>query len=186
VSRALEQLANTIKWQQQLGVKAEAELSRLDQRQAETQQEMTRLEQERQAAEVTARQLAEEAQTLSSETLLTELSQARTTVASIQGRQRSQQAILSNQQVGYQQLLRQIESKQVRAETLPNESFAQATEELHTHDQFSQLASTGGLMTEQQLANWLQQTRLEQTETSRQRLQRWGGACPSPGQPATR
>lgn len=180
VSRALEQLANTIKWQQQLQAKAEAELSHLDQRQAETRQELTRLEQERQAAEVTARQLAEEAQTLSAETLLAELSQAKTTVASIQGRQRSQQVLLSNQQVGYQQLLRQIESKQVRAETLATERelLLKQQEDLQSRSQGfnGQLTQFTGQIetTEQQLAELAaRQVKLEHTESHlRQRLQR--------------
>ncbi len=180
VSRALAQLANSIKWQQALQAKAEAELNRLDQREAETQQEMARLGQEQQAAEATVRQLAEEAQALSAETLLAELSQARATVAAIQERQRSQQALLSSQQAAQEQMSRQIESKQARAEALASERelVLKQQEELQTRSQefggqlveFTSQTET----TEQQVAELVaQQAQLEQTEThARQRLQR--------------
>jgi chromosome segregation protein len=180
VGRLLAQLANSIKWQQELQTKADAELNRLNQREVETQQEMARLEQERQTAEATAHQLAEEAQALSAETLLAELSQARATVVAIQGRQRSQQTLLSNQQAAQQQLSRQIESKQTRAKSLAleRELLLKQQEALQTRSQefSSQLAQFTSQIetTEQQVAELAaQQAQLEQTEThARQRLQR--------------
>ena len=180
MSRSLEQLARSIGWQQELLTKAGAELERLDQRQAETRREMAQLEQQRQAAAETAQQLADEASTLSAEKLLAEVSQARAMVTTIQGRQKSQQALLASQQAAQQQLARQIESKQARANSLAAEREillkqqqalqARGQEFSGQLEQFtSQIEAT-----EQQLAELLaRQAQLEQTESHlRQRLQR--------------
>jgi chromosome segregation protein len=180
VSRALEQLARSTGWQQDLQAKAEAELARLDQRQADTHQEMAQLEQQRQAAAETVRQLLEEAAAFSTETLLAELSQARATVVTIQGRQRSQQALLASQQAAQQQLARQIESKRARAATLAaeREVLLQQQQELQARSQ--ELAGQLGQFTshieatEQQLAELsARQVQMEQSKSQLwQRLQR--------------
>lgn len=180
MSRAIEQLARSIGWQEELRAKAGTELERLEQRQADTRQEMAQLEQNRQAAEESARQLAEAAVAFSAETLLTELSQARATAATIQGRQRSQQALLASQQTAQQQLSRQIESKQTRAQTLAaeRELLRQQQQELTARSQefAGQLAEFTSHIgaTEQQLAELsARQAQLEHTESHlRQRLQR--------------
>ncbi|MBI1876994.1 MAG: hypothetical protein HYR94_01935, partial [Chloroflexi bacterium] len=180
VSRALEQLARSIGWQQELQHKAGAELAHLEQRQADTRHEMAGLDQQRQDAEEMARQLAEEVSASSAETLLTELSQARATVATIQGRQRSQQALLAGLQTAQQQLARQIDNKQARANTLAaeREVLLQQQQELQDRGQEfnSQLEQFAGQIgvTEQQLAELsTRQSQLEQTESQlRQRLQR--------------
>lgn len=179
-ARSLEQVTRNIGWQRELQAKAETELNRLAQRQADTEAEMTRLEQERQAAESTARQLAAEAETLSAETLLAELSQARTAVATVQGQQKNQQALLSSVQAARQGLTRQIESKQARAQALAveRESLQQQQEVLRARSQeFSaHLGQFTGQIesTEKQVAELAaRQAKLEQTETQqRQRLQR--------------
>jgi chromosome segregation protein len=179
-SRDLEQIARSLNWQQELLGKAGAELERLDQRQTAARQEIAQLEQQRQAAEETTRQLAEEATAFSTETLLTELSQARANAATIQGRQRSQQALLANQRAAQQQLSRQIESKHSRAQTLAaeRENLLQQQQALQARSQ--QFAGQLGQFTsqiestEQQVAELLaRQGQLEQSESqARQRLQR--------------
>ena len=180
VSRSLEQLARSIDWQQELLTKAGAELERLDQRQAETRREMAQLEQQRQAAAATARQLTDEASTLSAEKLLAEVGQARAMMTTIQGQQKSQQALLASQQAAQQQLARQIESKQARANSLAaeREILLKQQQALQAHSQeFSgQLEQFTSQIeaTERQLAELLaRQAQLEQTESHlRQRLQR--------------
>jgi chromosome segregation protein len=135
--RSLEQLADNIGWQEELQAKAEAELERLEQRQDEIQQETAQLEQEQREAEETARQLAREVKALSAENLLAELNQAKNGVALIQGRQKSQQAILENHQASQRQLSTQIEHKQNRAESLAaeREALLQQQQELQTDSQ---------------------------------------------------
>ncbi len=180
ISRALEQLTNAIGWQRQLQTKAAAELSRLAQRQADTQQEVTRLEQERQTAEAAARQLTDEAAALSAETLLTEASQAQAAVTTAQGRRKSQQTLLDSLLTARQQLTRQIESKQARAQALAleRETLLQRQQSLQVNSQAlnQQLGEFTVKIeaTEQQLADLSQrQAHLEQSENSlRQRLQR--------------
>ncbi|GAB4425393.1 MAG: chromosome segregation protein SMC [Anaerolineae bacterium] len=180
LSRALEQAARSVGWQRELQEKAEAELARLEQRQADTRQEMAQLEQQRQAAAETARQLAEEAGAFAAETLLAELSQARAAVATLQGRQRSQQALLTSQQAARQQLARQIDSKQARANTLAaeREFLWQQQQDLLARSQESageQAEFTSQIeATEQELAQLLaRQTHLEESESHlRLRLQR--------------
>lgn len=180
VSRAAEQLVRTIGWQRDLQAKAGTELARLDQRQADTRQELAHLEQQRQAAEESARQLFEEAAAFSTETLLTELSQTRATAATIGGRQRSQQALLASQQTAQQQLALQIEGKRARTATLAAERnlLLQQQQDLQARrqefaGQLGQFSSQIGT-TEQQLAELsARQMQLEQTESHlRQRLQR--------------
>jgi chromosome segregation protein len=136
-TRSLEQLADNIGWQEELQTKAEAELERLEQRQVEIQHEMAQLEQEQREAEETARQLAREIKALSAENLLAELSQAKNAVALIQGRQKSQQAILENHHSAQRQLSTQIEHKQSRAESLAaeREALLQQQQELQTNSQ---------------------------------------------------
>lgn len=180
ISRAMEQLARSTGWQRDLQAKAEAELTRLDQRQAETRQEMAQLEQQRQASAETVRQLLEEAAAFSTETLLAELSQTRATVATIQGRQRSQQALLASQQAAQQQLARQIESKRARATTLAAEREVLLKQQQELQLRSQEFAGQLGRFTsqieatEQQLAELsARQAQLEQTESHlRQRVQR--------------
>lgn len=134
MARSLEQVADSIGWQQDLQTKAQTELAQLDQRQVDIEHETAQLEQEQREAEETARHLAREVSALSAENLLTELNQAKNEVALIQGRQKSQQAILENHQAGLQQLAAQIESKQNRADSLgvESESLVQQQESLQT------------------------------------------------------
>lgn len=121
VGRALEQTESSIGWQRDLETKAKAELDGLEQRQVETEREIATLEQEKQAAVDTVQKLAAEAKAFSAEQLLSELSQARATLTTVQGRQKSQQTILANQQNTLQQLSSQIKNKQARAESLVSE-----------------------------------------------------------------
>ena len=123
-TRASEQVEDNLRWQAELQSKTEAELKRLEQREADLHREISQLEQEQHEAEETARQLAREVSALSAENLLTELNQAKNRVALIQGRQKSQQAILENHQTAQHQLVAQIEAKQRRAESLAAEREA--------------------------------------------------------------
>jgi chromosome segregation protein len=180
ISRALEQVARSMGWQSELQSKARAELERLDQRQAETQQEIAKLEQQRQAAEETSRQLAAEAGAFAAETVLAEVSQARAMTTAIQGRQKSQQALLASQQAAQQQLARQIESKQARANALAADREILLSQQQALNGRSQEFAAQLGQFTgqieatERQLAELLaRQAQLEQTESGlRLRLQR--------------
>jgi chromosome segregation protein len=124
--------------------------------------------------------LATEAESHSAETLLAELSQARTAVATMQGQQKNQQALLSSVLAARQGLTRQIENKQTRAQALATEREAllQQQEVLRAKGQeFStHLGQFTGQIesTEKQVVELAaRQAKLEQTETQqRQRLQR--------------
>jgi chromosome segregation protein len=172
MGRSLEQLADSVGWQQDLQTKAQSELNVLGRRQVDLEHEMSQLEQEQREAEEMARQLSREVHALSAENLLTELNQAKNEVALIQGRQRSQQAILENYQVVLQQLAAQIESKQNRADSLgiEGDSLAQLQAVLQTDSrEFQQ--RLGGLSvqigdTEKKLAQVeAHQQQQEQAET---------------------
>jgi chromosome segregation protein len=179
VNRMLEQLADSMGWQQELQTKAGAELQRLDQRQAKTQQEILQLAQEKQQAEETVRQLAAEVKASSAENLLAELSQAKTTLATVLGQQKSQQAVLTGRQAALQQLSAQIEAKQARSESLAAQREAlqkqQAEFEQRRQAFGGQLDRFGTQIgqAESRLAELeAQQARLEETESGlRQRLQ---------------
>ncbi len=119
--RAVEQLTSSIGWQRDLQNRAGAELEKLDRRETDTRQEIETLDQARQAAETTARDLATEAGALSNEALLAEQNTAQTNLATIQGRQKSQQALLENHEATRRQLAGQIEGRQARAQSLAAE-----------------------------------------------------------------
>jgi chromosome segregation protein len=179
VNRLLEQLASNLGWQQELRTKAEAELDRLEQRRADTENEINGLEQEKEHVAETARQLAEEVGQMSAEKLQAELNQTRTTLATIQEQQKSQQAILQNHQATEQQLTTQIETKRARTQSLAAEGQALLTrqEELRTRrqnfdSQLSQLTEQINQAEQRLSALEAQQLELEQADhTLRQRLQ---------------
>ena len=180
VNRGAAQLTDNIGWQQELQHKVANELDHLSSRQTEIEAEVAQLEQEQQTAEQTARHLAAEVSAYSAEKLLTELSQAKSDVTLIQGRQKNQQAILTNHQATRQQLANQIESKQSRAETLAVErddllqqQTALRVQRTDFDQQLANFMSQIG-QTEQRLAELeKKQTELEQAESSaRQHLQR--------------
>jgi chromosome segregation protein len=179
VNRTLAQLSDSIGWQQELQAKAGNELERLAQRQDETEQEIVQLERDRQAAAERVAQLTGEVSLLSAENLLAELSQAQMALATVQGRQQSQRAILTNHQSTLQQLAGQIEAKQARSQSLAaeREALLQQQQELRQRratftgrlDEFSanitevesRLAELDG-----------RQSKLEETDNAqRQRLQ---------------
>jgi chromosome segregation protein len=137
VNRSLAQLADSMGWQEELQAKVEVELAHLEQRQVDLKHEVVQLAQEQREAEETSRQLAREISALSAENLLAELNQAKNGVALIQGRQKSQQAILENHQTGLHQLSTQIEYKQNRAGSLAaeREVLLQQQQELQANSQ---------------------------------------------------
>lgn len=124
VSRSLEQLDNSLQWQQDLEAKSAAELAQLDTRRDEDQQKITELEQTRETAVAEAERLTQEAEAMSAETLRTQLNQAKADVATIQARQTNQQTMLDNHRTTRRQLATQIDTKQARARTLAAEREA--------------------------------------------------------------
>lgn len=179
VSRLLEQLAGNLGWQQELKEKAQAELDRLDTRRADTERELSTLEQEQAAAVETARQLAGQVEAMSVETLLAGLSQAKTVLATVQGRQQSQQTVLTGHQTAARQLAAQIEAKQARARSLAaeREALLGQQQELRARRQefdrqLEQFTGQIGKAEERLAALEARQLELEQTEAGlRQRLQ---------------
>lgn len=167
-SRTLEQLANSIGWQQELQARAGAELEKLDQREAETRAGVERLERERQAADDTARSLAEEAAALSNEKLQAEANQAQTTLAMIQGRQKNQQTLLENHRAAQRQLAGQIDSRQARARALAEEreKLLQQQQELKERSE-TLLGQVGQFTTRMDEA----ESRVAELETRRRHLE---------------
>ncbi len=135
--RALEQLAASIEWQQDLQAKTSAELEQIGEREAATEAEIVELTQAQQEAEAQALRLAEEAKTLSAENLLAEENQAKNAVQTISARQKNQQAMLENHQAACRQLAAQVETKQARTDSL-----AAQRESLLTHQQEIQARSS--------------------------------------------
>ncbi len=180
VNRALTQLTDNIGWQQELQRKAQSELAHLEQRQQEIKAEIAELEQAQAEAEETAHRLAAEVSAHSAERLLADLSQAKSQVTLIQGRQKNQQSNLANHQATRQQAANQIESKSKRAETLAVERadlLKQQTDLRNQRDEFNRklekfTADIG--QTEQRLRDLeTRQAELEETEHgTRQHLHR--------------
>ncbi|MEW5956713.1 MAG: chromosome segregation protein SMC [Chloroflexota bacterium] len=179
-NRLLEQLQDSIGWQQDLQAKAGAELSRLAERQTAVEQELVQLAQARQLAAATATQLAAEVQAVSAESLLAELSQAQTALATVQGRRQSQQAILTAQQTALRQLAGQIEAKQARVQSLAaeREALLQQQQDLQQrHESFSgrlaELAANIAAV-ERQLADLEQrQSQLEEIDNNQRQRLHW-------------
>ncbi len=117
-SRALEQLAAGIEWQQDLQTKAEIELAQIDEGQAGTEIEIEQLTLAQQEAETEFRRLTDEVQSLSAESLQAEAGQAGHRLETVKARRRSQQSLLDSHQTTAGQLAAQIENKRARAESL--------------------------------------------------------------------
>lgn len=124
VSRALEQAANSLAWQEDLQQKRAAELAQIERRQAEEHSQMQVLQQAHQEAEAEAGHLAQELQGLVAEDLRSELDRASAMAAASQARQANQQAMLDNYETNRRHLAAQIESKQSRVEALGQEGEA--------------------------------------------------------------
>lgn len=120
-SRASEQLANSMGWQQELQARARAELEELERREAETRAGIERLERELRSTEETSRDLAEEAASLSNEKLQAEVNQAQSALAVVLARQKNQQALLESHRAVQRQVVEQIETRQSRARSLAAE-----------------------------------------------------------------
>jgi chromosome segregation protein len=116
--RTLEQLSNSLTWQQELQAKTSAALNALDTRQQETNQEIDQMRQEYEAAAAEAERLTAETQLLSADSLRAELSQAEANARAIRVRRQTQQTQLSSNQTIERQLTAQIENKQARADAL--------------------------------------------------------------------
>jgi chromosome segregation protein len=180
VGRSLEQVVNSLQWQQALQAKSETELTQIDQRQAEDRRQLEQLSQERAKAETEIKRLAGLAQALSAEKLLADLNEARSVVASLQARQASQQALLDNYQAAQRQVTAQIEIKWARAESLAVEREAllrqQSELQIRTGGFAEQLARLGSEIEagERKLAELeAKQIKLQQDERQlRQRMQR--------------
>ena len=121
MGRTLEQLANSITWQEDLQAKAAAELTQIDDRQQATRQEIEQMNQALEQAEAEAQRLLQETQSLSADALRVEFNQAKTGVDALSSRSQNQQALLTSNQNTERQLTAQIENKQVRAASLATE-----------------------------------------------------------------
>lgn len=120
-SRALEQVTTTITWHAELQAKAAAELAQLEAREGELNREISHLKAAQAAAEETLRQLNQQVEALSAETLVSTQNQLKATLAGVQSRRRTQQATLETYRAGERQLSVQIEGKERRAQNLAAE-----------------------------------------------------------------
>ncbi|RME79401.1 MAG: chromosome segregation protein SMC [Chloroflexi bacterium] len=118
LSRALEQVDQNLRWQANLKERAQADLARLAQREADTRQAMEQLQQEIEQARQSAEALAAEAASMSTESLQAALSQAQAAASAAESRYQSQQAILTNLTRACEQTATQIRAKETRAAEL--------------------------------------------------------------------
>jgi chromosome segregation protein len=119
--REMERADEAIKWQQGLLDRLGAERAGLDRDEERLKAEIGRFEAEQAQAQEQARQWAAQAAALTAEALLTELSQAQTELAVVEGRRESQRTVLDGQRTSIAELGARISVKQRRAEELLQE-----------------------------------------------------------------
>jgi chromosome segregation protein len=146
LNRALEQVENSLTWQENLHTKAAAELEQLADREQQTQAEIEQMTGELAQAELEAKQRAEETQSLSADKLQAALEQARAALNAGRERQRNQQVTVKNSQITARQLSAQIQNKQARAKSLEVERETLLTRQLELHQ--------GGTRFDDQLAEF--------------------------------
>jgi chromosome segregation protein len=120
----IERADQAIQWQQNLLDRLKAEHAELDQSEERLQAEIEGFQAAQAQAQERAQSLAAQAAALTAEALLTELSQAQTELAVIEGRRESQGAVLDGHRMGLVELSARIQAKQRRAEELLSEREA--------------------------------------------------------------
>jgi chromosome segregation protein len=121
LDRENERAEEAIQWQHSLLERLDAELANLDQSEERLRAEIEDFRAAQTQAQERARELANQASTLTAEALLTELSQAQTELAVIEGRQDSHRATLESHEANLAELNARIKTKERRADELLQE-----------------------------------------------------------------
>jgi chromosome segregation protein len=121
LNRELERAEEAIHWQGSLLERLESERTHLDHNQERLQAEIKDFQVAQQAAQERAQQFASQASALTAEALLTQLSQAQTELAVIEGRLESQRTALRSHRTNLEELKARIQAKSRRVQELSTE-----------------------------------------------------------------
>jgi chromosome segregation protein len=175
LDREHERAEEAIRWQQSLISRLEAERADKDQSEVRLRGEIEGFAKTRILAQEKARDLAGQASTLTAEALLTELSQAQTQLAVVEGRHDNQRATLTSYEANIVELQERIDAKERRAEELFQERESLLARMTVQRDQTSQLNDqileiAGRIdLAEDELSNLEEQQIALETEESRSR-----------------
>ena len=135
----VERVEDAIQWQHDLLTRLEAEHANLDQSEERLRAEINDFQIAQTQAQESARALATQAATLTVEALLTDLSQAQTALAIIEGRRESLRTILEGHEAKLTELEARIYVKKRRSEELLGERASLLTHLSDQRNQTSQL-----------------------------------------------
>ena len=143
----MERMEQAVQWQQDLLTRLESERADLDRSAEQLRAEIEQFRQAQAQAQERAEELAAQAATLTAEALLTELSQAQTQLAVVEGRRDSQRTVLEGHRANLADLEARIRAKQHRVEELSAEREAlltrlsdQRQQASHLNQQIAELA----------------------------------------------
>lgn len=139
LGRENERAEEAVQWQQSLLARLDAERANLANNEERLRAEILEFQAARDQAQEQAREFAHLASSLTAEALLTELSQAQTELAVIEGRRDSRRATLESQTVNLAELRARIEAKEQRAEELLEERESLLGQLITQRDQASLL-----------------------------------------------
>jgi chromosome segregation protein len=172
LEREIERAYEAMQWQQSLLGRLDAERTELGQSEERLRTEIEDFQAKQTQAQERARELASQASTLTAEALLTELSQAQTELAVIQGQRESQRAILEGHEANLAELKARIDAKEHRAEELLQEResllvrlASQRDQTTRLNDQILEVATRVDPAEENLSALEEQQTSLEAEES---------------------
>ncbi|MDM8531111.1 chromosome segregation protein SMC [Anaerolineales bacterium HSG25] len=178
LSRGIEQVVNNIGWQQELQSKGQAELSRLAERETESQQDVQQVETALQKLTSTINQLSTEIDSLADTKLVAAVEAAKTAVSEVREKQQKQQLLLDNHQTILRQLTNQIKSKQSRGQMLAQEEAQLQTKQTSLQEQRQQLQAQqneqkGTFETLEQTSNEIATTLSQQEQVERNTRKQW-------------
>jgi chromosome segregation protein len=175
LTRDVERAEQAAQWQQELLDRTQTQRAELDQNQQQLLAEINRLETEQTRAKTHAQELASQAAVLAAESIPTNLSQARTELAVIEGRNDSQRAILDGHQKSHSEILTRVHAKEHRAEELSREDeglLVKMNDQRHRSTELNELitALTGHIKPAEAELDALEQRQAEaETEANQQR-----------------
>lgn len=139
LNREIERAEEVIQWQESLLDRLKAERANLDHNQQRLEAEIREFQAGQVEAQKRAQELASQASALTAEALLTELSQAQTELAVIEGRRQSQRTVLDGHQASLGELTTRINAKSRRAQELWDERESLLIQLNAQRDQANQL-----------------------------------------------
>jgi chromosome segregation protein len=139
LAREIERADEAIQWQESLLMRLKAEQTDLGQSEERLRVEIDDFQRAQTRAQELSRELAGQASSLTAEALLTDLSQAQTALAVIEGRRESQRAAQESHESGLAELKARIGAKDRRAEELLQERESLVARLVNQRDQVSHL-----------------------------------------------